>query len=692
MPEFTSLFFRSFEETALRWSDDKLVFLNDYQHRKADFVAEVPPELLLSLSVYELLDILQKRLGFPIVQQCLNPEYSHPSPRAGEPDSTWLKSTNMVGINVRTIHHFTNILKYVLSLPTAHRCIHLLPIWEPGVVGSLYGMASWEINPEFFCAETSRVFPQLDTSAKQLKVVINLLHALGFTVGMDVIPHNDRFSEVVLMYPRFFEWIRRDDTAILDHRETLWQEVERCLYDELASTSQGSLPSFEELFGEDLFRIPEAQRQQLLFGAPSDNEGRLRRRVALMRALLRHGFETLPMTMAPPYRGLHLSPEIFETDDTGQRWFQYSFDRPEAMSRVFGPLTRYRLHHSLHDNNDWQLDFSRPNESVWEYVTRKYLNIQRYFGFDFMRGDMTHVQMQPQGVPALPGPHYDLLRAVKKRIQRESCPWFAFFAESFVVAPDLMGYGDEVAHLEAIEADATLGDLQSTTVGSSLFISRFRQYLDLADTRGFAPSFTVLTADKDDPRFDAFFQTGNTVRYFIALFLPDLPSYVSLGFETRGKHLQRVANESYTKLYVFQIEDPKEIDKCTQGPFVWERDWGQFGTVAALRKLSDHLGPELGEKTQWLTHPDPTESCPYIAWKIGAFVFVVNLNCTQTSRHVTLPNRWQDASLELYYSTAALVSETPTICKYYTTLAALAPEECRIYQVVARKNASHEPK
>lgn len=681
MPESTPTAFASFEETALRWSDDKSFFLNDYQHRQSDFVAEVPPELLLSLSVYELLDILQKRLSFPIVQQCLHPEYSHPSPLTGSREGSWLKTTNMVGINVRTIHTFTNVLKYALSLPKAHRCLHLLPIWEPGVVGSLYGMASWEINPAFFCAELHRVFPPLDTAAKQLKVVINLLHALGFTVGMDVIPHNDRFSEVVLMYPRFFEWIRRDDTAILDHSDMLWGEVERCIYTELASTSPDPLPRFEELFGEDPFRISEAQRQQLLFGPSADHEGRMRRRVALMRALLRHGYETLPMTMAPPYRGLHLNTAVFETDDTGQRWYQYSFDQPEGMSRVFGPLTRYRLYHSLDDNRDWQLDFDRPNYPVWEYVTQKYLQMQQYFGFDFMRGDMTHVQMQPQGVPATPDAYYDLLCAVKKRIQQENCPWFAFFAESFVVAPDLMGYGDEVAHLEAIEADATLGDLQSTTVGSPLFLSRFRQYLDLVDTRGFAPSFTVLTADKDDPRFDTFFQTGNTVRYFIALFLPSLPSYVSLGFETRGRHLSRVANEHYTKLYVFQIEDPAEVDKCTKGPFVWERDWEQFSTIRTLRQLSEQLGPALSEEVQWLTYPDPTGSCLYIAWKICRYIFVANLNCTQTTRHVTIANHWPSARLELYYSSAALQAETAVSSERFITLSALAPEECRIYVV-----------
>jgi len=31
-----------------------------------------------------------------------------------------------------------------------------------------------------------------------------------------------------------------------------------------------------------------------------------------------------------------------------------------------------------------------------------------------------------------------------------------FFAETFLVEPDFMGYGDEFDHLEAIDADSTL--------------------------------------------------------------------------------------------------------------------------------------------------------------------------------------------------------------------------------------------
>ena len=81
------------------------------------------------------------------------------------------------------------------------------------------------------------------------------------------------------------------------------------------------------------------------------------------------------MTMAPPYRGLHINPESFVVDDYNQKWYQYEFDEPQAMSRVFGPLTRYKFHHSKDDNRYWVLDFDRPNHAAWNYVCQKILRL-----------------------------------------------------------------------------------------------------------------------------------------------------------------------------------------------------------------------------------------------------------------------------------------------------------------------------
>ncbi len=603
-----------------------------YRSGHTSFVPNLPPQTAVQLSVQQTLDLLHRRYGTDALRRALDPNQTIDSPRQGEVDSSWLKGSNMVGVNVRTIGSFFNLVSYALTLPAQHDSIHLLPIWEPGVVGSLYGMTSWQLNPEFFSSQLQTFLPALNTVEKQLKVVVNLLHLMGRTVGMDVIPHTDRFSEMVLAYPRFFEWVQRADTRIVNHTEQVYQQVEEAIwqYLQLNGAADGTSLTFGKtlFFAPDSWLISDQKRHEILFGLVNDYGGRLRRRLQLISHLIRVGYETLPMTMAPPYRGLHINPTDFVHDEFGQIWYQYAFDEPQAFSRVFGPLARYKFYHS-HDNNaNWQLDFDRPNVPAWTYIGQKYYEAQRAYNLDFMRGDMAHVQLRPDGVPAEPDRFYDPLRFVKHYVQRDKgIAHFGFFAETFLAPPDTMGYGDEPDHLEAIDADSTLGDLQSCVVGSDTFTERFASYYNWLKTRRFAPNFTVMTADKDDPRFDEFYRTGNVFRYFTALFLTDMPSYVGLGFEVRNLHEQRGLNEEYTKLYVFRITDEAEPDKVTHGPFVWGQNWEQFAAIQRIRAFAERIWPAIAnQETRWLVAPGEAD---YIAWttvSAPAFVFAASMS------------------------------------------------------------------
>jgi hypothetical protein len=386
-------------------------------------------------------------------------------------------------------------------------------------------------------------------------------------------------------------------------------------------TADGSPITYSKsvFFSTQILLLTDEQRHLILFGRPGDYGGRLQRRLDLIRHLTAQGFETLPMTMAPPYRGLHIVPDDFVTDEFGQIWYQYSFNQPQQFSRVFGPLARYKFYHSLNDNRDWQLDFDRPNHSAWEYICQHVHACQQRFGFDFMRGDMAHVQLRPEGVPAEPDAYYDPLRTIKHYVQAKGTPHFAFFAETFLAPPDTMAYGNEPDHLEAIDADSTLGDLQSMVVGSALFNKQLCTYLELAGSRRFAPNFTVMTADKDDPRFDEFYRTGNLFRYFVSLFLPELPSYVSLGFELRNQHDERGANEEYTKLYVFRITDEAQPDKVTHGPFVWGQNAEQFVAIGRMRTFAEQIWNSIaGQSVVWKQEPDPkAKNGTALAWQVG---------------------------------------------------------------------------
>jgi hypothetical protein len=680
--------------------EQRLSFIRQYTSGNLSFIPHFHPKLILNLSVSEVLEILRQRWG-EMVDLALSPEVTDlqslleelpeaiRSPVAGEPDGGWLKKANLVGVNLRTVGGFWGLIPYSLTLPAVQDTIHLLPIWEPGVVGSLYGMVSWQLNPEFFSPALTETCPWLDTPGKQLRGVINLLHGMGRSVGMDVIPHTDRFSEMALAYPEFFEWLQRRDFTIVDHSSNLHRTVQGEIYAFLKQHGPAvrgeSVPSsVEALFSPS---CSEGQRLRLLFGMPEDVFGRLRRRKLLIHRLHRLGYETVPATMAPPYRGLEVdpAPEALVVDADGLAWRDFRITHPQPMSRVFNPLARYKLYDCQDDNADWEIDFSSPRPEVWQYVCEHYAAVQRQYGFDFMRGDMSHVQMRPDGVPPVIDEFYDLLGMLKTEIQR-AAPYFGYFAESFLAARDVMGYGEEIDHLEASAAEATLGDLQSCPVGSQEFLQRLRQYDDLKSTRRCTPGFTVMTADKDDPRFDAFYLDGNALRLFMAFFLTDMPSYMGLGFEVRDRHDQPAPNEHYTKLYVFQ---EKIGPKVTRGPYLWGRNADLFAQITQLKLFIEKIWDSLhGKPIRWLIPPDACGANPLLAWTQAdhpELIFLANTNLERHSGRFGVPFWEPDVMLQGEFSTAGEIpaaDEKLVFNGICFPLANLAPAEGRVYRVI----------
>lgn len=609
-----------------------------YLSGSTSFIARLLPTEALQLKGNEAVFLFEKKLGATYFE-AINPQntlknLAFSTDARSKQQCNWLKQTNMVGINVRTIGSFWHVAKYALTLPKAQNCIHLLPIWEPGVVASLYGMSSWEINPAFFSSEMHRILPHLDTVEKQLKVVINLLHGLGFSVGMDVIPHTDRYAEQVLANPHHFEWLQRIGNDIVRYENNLHEVVEDLILDFLKQED----PSVSRALGtkQDFFyNTPESERLVIMFGKPNEYGERLERREALIQFLYDHHFETVPATMGPPYRGLAVDTEGGVTiDDKGREWKDYRITQPEAFSRVFGPLTRFKLYEN-HDNNaDWAIDFTKPRTATWAYVAQHYADIAIQYNMDFMRGDMAHVQMRPEGVPAEADEYYDILGFIKKTVA-QSIPHFGSFAETFLAPPGVMAYGDEVAHLELSDADTTLGDLQSMVVGSERFMSEFGRYLDILHTRQVTPCFTVMTGDKDDPRFDDFYLRGNEVRFFIALFLAEMPSYMGLGFELRDPHPTPAPNEYYTKLYVFHLDEGKN---ATNGDYKWGKNRSLFNRLDRIRAVSDWLLPLVkNEKMVWWQLPTADTNHKIITWSAGIWVFIAHLDTENAANNIALP-------------------------------------------------------
>ncbi len=682
-----------------------------YASGDTSFVAGLRPPDAIALPLRRVLEILRERHGdavdVALSDDAVNldrPLADLPaavqSPRRGEADSSWVKRTNMVGVNVRTVGDYGGVVKYALTLPAAMDSIHLLPIWEPGVVKSLYGIAGWQLNTEYFSDELYEYAPNLGTVDRQLRATSNLLHVMGKTIGMDVIPHTDRFSEPALASPDHFEWMRVVDRRIVDKSAALVREVEGLILAWLVEQGPATPGLTVTTDSAELFAMGEDDRIALLFGDPADRFGRIERRIDLIKRLKASGVEPVPATMGVPFRGIEVDPDPEHTviDDYGMEWPDFVITRPELMSRVFSPLARYKLYERIDDNANWEIDFDRPRTHVWRYVCSRYAHAQHVGNFDFMRGDMSHVQMRPSGVPDVVDDHYDILAAVKVHIQRTAAPWFGYFAETFLPARDVFQYGEELDHLEASLADATLGDLQSTVVGDHEYLRRFRRYLDDLVTRRTAPSYGVMTADKDDPRFDSFYRAGNEARMFTALFLPDMPSYTALGFEIRDVHDEPVENERYTKLFVFHEEGDSNVypSKARFGDeFIWGENEALFARLTSLRLFAEAVLPDLeGSTTKWLMPPDATTLRGIAAWTQepttmrdddGRYVFVVNYDLDSESGYFGLPSLPESSELVEVFSTAGDHEHRGvpvTHNGFFHRVDNVAPGEGRAYRIV----------
>ena len=682
-----------------------------YRSGGATFAVGLRPQDALAIPLVEVLEVLKGRFGDAVATALSEAavDLDRPlselppgvrSPRSSEPDSGWMRRSNVIGINVRTVGDFSGLVKYALTLPAAFDAMQLLPIWEPGVVKSLYGIAGWNLNYEFFSDELYEYAPNLDTIEKQLRATSNLLHVMGKAVGMDVIPHTDRFSETALGSPDLFEWMKVRDRRIVDHSDSVVGEAK----DAILAWLRDRGPAVDGLAApsdtEGLYALAEDVRLEVLFGRPGDRFGRIDRRVNLIKYLKWFGLQPVPATMGVPFRGIQIDPdpERTVTDVHGMEWPDFVFAEPEFMSRVFSPLARYKLYERLDDNADWRIDFSRPRPEVWNYVCRHYAAVQHIGNFDFMRGDMAHVQMRPDGVPSEVDVYYDIFGAVKTYIQKTApMPWFAYLAETFLPARDVFQFGEELDHLEAALADATIGDLQSTVVGDHEFLRRFRRYLDDLATRTTAPAFTVMTADKDDPRFDAFYRAGNEVRLFTALLLPDMPSYTGLGFEIRDVHLEPVENERYTKLFVFHEEGESNIYPSKarfSDTFIWGTNDDLFERLTDLRVFAEALLPGIAESTtQWLLPPDATTLRGIAAWTqepsslpAGAprYVCLANYDLERDSGYFGVPALPSEATLNPIFTTLGaehLDPSTVTSNGFFHRIENLVPGEGRVYLV-----------
>ena len=167
-----------------------------------------------------------------------------------------------------------------------------------------------------------------------------------------------------------------------------------------------------------------------------------------------------------------------------------------------------------------------------------------------------------------------------------------------------------------------------------------------------------MTADKDDPRFDGSTAQATRPRLFLRCSSPTCRATSGLGFETRDVHDAPVANEQYTKLYVFHEHGDSNVYPSKarfSDTYIWGENDDLFTSITRLRTfVEDTLADITGTATQWLVPPDATTLRGTAAWTqkpatmppgTERYLFVVNYDLGADSGYFGVPALPADAVL-----------------------------------------------
>ncbi|MBY0405491.1 MAG: hypothetical protein K2X66_16435 [Cyanobacteria bacterium] len=662
-----------------------------------EFFSQIPPEQVIQRSMKHTLDLLKDRIGETLLGKVLAGE-TVKSPVAEQVNGHWLKHSKIVGFHPRALGTYGNMIKYALTCP--ENAFHLMPLFEPGCDNSLYAPRSWHLNPEFLDPELSSL--GFKTPEDQLKLVVNVMHALGKSVGMDVVPHMDRFAETVFAQPECFEWIRLNPakTQVAESQDDLYLKVQEEIQMFLRLNDS---PALSEREIQILFSptTSEARRLERLFGPKEDPEAREKRRLELMGYLRNLGYETLPVGIYRPYRPVHFVK--MEKNAQGESWPVFHIEN-HGPSQIFGSLTPFKWYHTQPDGTP---NTDSPNLAARKYFLDHVYAFQKQFQFDFMRADMAHIQHCPDGSPARVSQKnrdrgfegLSIWAQLKETIQRET-PYFASLAEAFLKDPRC-AFGDQFQNVASDEFDVALGNLHYKPVNED-YIHYVRDFNLSNYHRGhdFKVAQTVMTSDNDT--FIHLFAKSldKKVRTFLAYFL-NQPSYVAMGLETRNDGVTLQDANQLTRGYT------EGLILKQRGPFQWGKNLEFFKYFTQLRlaflkhretiQNASHfwLNPEAGTPPQvaaWVYH-QPVPANPFASnLKLLCVVNTDTLHPQEEAKFenplLALSPSTSHITLTPEYSTEGTdqIRQLSKIGQYRgksIVIKNLAPGEGRIYKIVA---------
>lgn len=509
------------------------------------------PEDCLNLSFEQSFAMLKKIIPQEELNKALDIANPYPTPISGKTDTSWCKTVKIIGINPRLTKTFWGIVKYAMTFP--ENAIHIMPLWTAGDKGSLYVQTSWRLNEEFL--DSDLVKKGYDTPEKQLKLIVNILHAAGKIVGFDAMPHVDNFSEITLLNPNFFEWakLNKQKNAQLfppqiDYN-TVYKDVENIIIQTINAP-------------QNLFSLPEKDREAIVFPPDSD---RTEIRIKLMKKIRAAGLEPLPVTEHAPMR-----PVVFKRikRSGSSSWAEFDVKDRSIAAKIIGCITPYKWYKI--DENGYPVK-NGVEQEVWDYFSDKIAEFQREYNFDFLRADMAHNQISHsyQSLPKDENQKQELWAYLKDKISVQK-PYFAVLAEAFYNTYYINGISDMINK----KADIVLGNMNFKYLNREFidtiddFLNPFRQNFP------FYPCVCVFSNDGDLKEHSKYFQSqeANEIRYFIALFL-NLPSYTGIGYETKALKPQK--NNEFSNEYV----------KHQKKAYRWGNNTALFEQITQMREL-----------------------------------------------------------------------------------------------------------
>lgn len=588
-------------------------------------------------------------------------------PNTSKQNSSWMEQSKIIGINPRALGSYFDIVKYAMTFP--EDSIHLLPMFEQGCNKSLYAPVNFKLSNEFLDKELAQ--RGFDTPEKQLKLTINLLHALGKNVGMDFLQHTDRFSEEVFLHPESFTWakLNNENTKELEypqiHPDKLGDEVKTEVVKFLRKHGNSKGEKISEIVLSNFYDFNDDKKRELLFG--TDIKTKDARRISLMNAIREAHFETKPVNIDNAGRKISFAEMKSEN---GITWATFT---DNMGGKLFGNLAPFKLYH-LKENGEF--DMSRPNQKTWDYVCDKTLKFQQEYGFDFLRADMGYLFFNDK--------ERDIHTKLKEVIQNNGAKHFATFGECFFGIPDYAQM-----FVKRKNYDAVLGDLHYKNVNDEDFIAHLKRgNMD----PNFKFSNTSITADSDQSRYNQNYDNHqNGLRYFAGLFL-NQPSYTGMGLETRDLNSDKY--ETHTKDY---------INDWGLGKYEWGKNTEFFKTLTSMRNMYTKIKNTI--QNQWHYWLD-TSSNKVASWfyydketKKPSYAFITNT--AKETKDINVQNILDTKAcnnlstnalglVEIYSSkkTSENTDKPPKLSSQIVmkgnsmNLTNLAPGECRIYKII----------